>query len=240
MERVLWNTVLGARPLERDGHAFYYADYNQQGHRSYHPDAFPCCSGTLPQVAADYRVNSYLRDREGLYVVLYVNSNVRWDQDGTHVTLTQTHKYPLEGDIRMLVNVSRARAFSIRLRIPAWAQGASLAINGKPTPFNEENGFATIQRRWESGDRIDLHLPMDNRLEVINARHPDTVALLRGPLVLFPVGEQRAPRTRAQLLAARRDGSETWVADGAGETQQFMPFTSIGDREYSTYLTVSA
>lgn len=77
---------------------------------------------------------------------------------------------------------------------------------------------------------------MGNRLEAINAQHPDTVALVRGPLVLFPVGEQRVPLTRAQLLAVRREGSETWVAG----TQQFTPFTSIGDREYSTYLTVSS
>ena len=56
MERVLYNTVLGAKRLEPDGHAFYYSDYNFSGRRSYFPDRWPCCSGTLPQVAADYRI----------------------------------------------------------------------------------------------------------------------------------------------------------------------------------------
>ena len=62
MERVLYNTVLGAKRLEPDGHAFYYSDYNVSGRRVYFPDAWPCCSGTLPQVAADYRILTYFRD----------------------------------------------------------------------------------------------------------------------------------------------------------------------------------
>ncbi len=51
MERVMYNTVLGAKPLEGDGHAFYYSDYNFDGHKVYSNHDFPCCSGTLPQVA---------------------------------------------------------------------------------------------------------------------------------------------------------------------------------------------
>jgi hypothetical protein len=51
MERVLYNTVLGAKRLEPDGRAFYYSDYHFDGAKTYFPDAWPCCSGTLPQVA---------------------------------------------------------------------------------------------------------------------------------------------------------------------------------------------
>ncbi len=240
MERVIWNTVLGARPLERDGRAFYYSDYNNQAERTYHHDAFPCCSGTLPQVAADYRINSYLRDADGLFVVLYLPSSLRWNQDGADVTLTQSHNDPLESDLRMLVTVSRPRQFSIRLRIPQWAQGATITVNGRPARFSTALGFAILQRTWESGDCIDLHLPMENRLEPINRLHPETVALMRGPLVLFPIGEAHGPVTRAQLLTAERKGSDVWAADTTQGTQQFTPFTSIGDRTYATYLTTTA
>ena len=70
MERVLYNTVLGAKPLESDGHAFYYSDYNHQAMKAYFPDRWPCCSGTLPQVAADYHLLIYFRDPQGIYVNL--------------------------------------------------------------------------------------------------------------------------------------------------------------------------
>jgi DUF1680 family protein len=244
MERVILNTVLGAKRLERDGHAFYYADYNNDGHRRYHPDAFPCCSGTLPQVTADYRINSYLRDADGLYVVLYVPSSVTWEQDGVRATLSQQHAYPLQGELRMVVTVSRPKEFAIRLRVPAWARRATIAVNGKPVEPAMDRGFATLRRRWESGDRIDLHLPMETRLEAINPQHPETVALVRGPLVLFPLGgtvapEVRQPVTRQQLLAARRVDEDRWQAGTAKGAIDLVPFTSIGERRYSTYLTAT-
>src|SRR3984957_13495307 len=62
MERVMYNTILGAKPLERDGRTFYYSDYNFNGSKVYSPHGWPCCSGTMPQVAADYRINTYFRD----------------------------------------------------------------------------------------------------------------------------------------------------------------------------------
>ncbi len=238
MERVIWNTVLGAKQLEHDGHAFYYSDYNNDGHRRYHPDAFPCCSGTLPQVVADYRINSYLRDANGLYVVLYMPSSVRWDQDGVKATLSQTHSYPMDGELRMLVTVSRPKQFAIRLRIPAWSRGATVSVNGKPADMQMTRGFATLHRRWESGDRIDLHLPLENRLEAINAHHPDTVALVRGPLVLFPIGQPQ-PVTQKELLGARRSSAQMWEVTTAKGKIQFVPFTGIADREYATYLTTT-
>ena len=239
MERVVWNTVLGAKRLEHDGHAFYYSDYNDDGHRHYYPDAFPCCSGTLPQVTADYRVNSYFRDPEGLYVVLYTPSSVHWDQDGAQVNLSQAHNYPLDGEVRLLVTTSRPQEFSIRLRIPAWTRGATIAVNGKPAAALPHLGFATLRRRWDSGDRIDLHLPLENRLEAVNMHHPETVALVRGPLVLFPVGERLVAVTRQQLLAAQRSGPDAWEVQTAKGTQRLVPFTSIGDQQYTTYQAIT-
>ena len=75
MERVMYNTVLGAKPMQSDGHAFYYSDYNFEGERVYSNHGWPCCSGTLPQVAADYRINAYFRDAQGVYVNLFLPIN---------------------------------------------------------------------------------------------------------------------------------------------------------------------
>ena len=58
MERVLYNTILGAKPLLPDGTSFYYSDYNDNAQKGYHPDKWPCCSGTFPQVTADYGISA--------------------------------------------------------------------------------------------------------------------------------------------------------------------------------------
>lgn len=95
MERVMYNTVLGAKPMHADGRAFCYADYHFAGRKVYSNHRFPCCSGTLPQVATDYGINAYLRARDGLYVNLYAPSRVSWHQQGVRCTLRQGGDYPL-------------------------------------------------------------------------------------------------------------------------------------------------
>lgn len=128
MERVLYNTVLGALPLQADGRSFYYSDYNNDGRRTYFQDAWPCCAGTLPQVAADYPVCCYFHDARGLYVNLYLPSSVEWTaSDGALLKLTQTGSYPLEGNVALGFRLSKPSTFAVRLRIPAWSQhgGAS-------------------------------------------------------------------------------------------------------------------
>src|SRR3546814_16805015 len=50
MERVFYNTVLGAMPMLADGSAFYYSDYKlHTGKKNYYGAKWPCCSGTLPR-----------------------------------------------------------------------------------------------------------------------------------------------------------------------------------------------
>ena len=241
MERVLYNTVLGAKRLEPDGHAFYYSDYNVSGRRVYFPDAWPCCSGTLPQVAADYRILTYFRDPAGVYVNLYLPSTLKWTAaDGAQIALTQAGNYPIEGKIGMVLRASRPSDFALRLRIPAWASTHTLKVNGVPASASIAAGFATLRRRWKDGDRIDLELLMPMRLEAIDADHPNVVALVRGPLVLFAVTENAPRITRQHLLAASPgSGQPAWQAETAPGPLKLLPFTAITDERYTTYLTVS-
>jgi hypothetical protein len=99
--------------------------------------------------------------------------------------------------------------------------------------------FARLEREWKSGDRMELDLPMKTRLEAIDAQHPDTVALLVGPLVLF--GNQVPGLSRSQLLAAKRMAPGVWqVSPGGDRVVKMVPWTAISENEpYSTYLTVT-
>jgi hypothetical protein len=69
------------------------------------------------------------------------------------------------------------------LRIPGWADDARVAVNGKPVKFTRDAGYAAITRNWKAGDTVALDLPMKLRIEA-TSDDPDTIAILRGPLVL--------------------------------------------------------
>ncbi|MBV9760843.1 MAG: glycoside hydrolase family 127 protein [Acidobacteriaceae bacterium] len=224
MERVLYNTVLGAKPLQPDGRAFYYSDYTFQGRKTYHPDKWPCCSGTLPQVAADYRVSPYLRDKDDLYVNLYIPSSVKWNGR----SLRQTTAYPASDSIRLALTTPSPATFSIFLRIPEWTRSPRVTVGGAPDSRALTPGaFAEIRREWKTGDRIELELPRPRRLEPVDAQHPNVVALLEGPLVLMAVGGVPSQLTRADLL--RGNAALT-----------LKPFAQIQDEPYSTYIRVAS
>ncbi len=242
MERVMYNTVLGAKPMQTDGRAFYYADYNFDGRKAYSNHRFPCCSGTLPQVAADYRINTYFRDRHGIFVNLYVPSKLRWVEDGAKISLTQSGEYPFEDLISIAIAISQPRAFSVNLRIPEWAGESRIEVNGKRWAGGVEPGtFFTVSRMWGEGDRIELHLPRKMRLQPIESKHPETVALLSGPLVLFPIRTDVAlpALTRTELLAARQTAKQEWQAKARSGSLRLLPYMAIDQENYSTYLNVT-
>jgi uncharacterized protein len=238
MERMMYNTILGAKPLQADGRAFYYSDYNFAGRKLYSPHRWPCCSGTMPQVAADYRINTYFRDDRGVFVNLYIPSTARWTQDGVELSLAQKGNYPYHEDIEFEVRTSKPTSFALNLRIPSWVDQAGYRVDGKRVAVSPGD-FARIERQWKNGDRIELEIPLRPRLEAVDTRRADTVALMVGPLVLFALMNPPAV-TRAQLLAVKMMAPEVWHVSLDGDrVMEMMPFTAIEDQQYTTYLRVS-
>ena len=242
MERVMYNTVLGAKPMQSDGRAFYYADYNFAGKKVYSNHRFPCCSGTLPQVAADYRINTYLHDPHGVYLNLYIPSTLHWVNRGVKCALEQSGGYPFDNSVTVQITAAQPTEFALRLRIPSWTHGARLEINGSRWRESPVPGtFVSVSRLWRSGDRVDIELPRPLRLEAIDAQHSNTAALLCGPLVLFAiVSDGETPQaTRRQLLAATQTGKQAWTVHKASTPLTFLPFVAIDEQRYSTYLQVT-
>ena len=238
----MYNSVLGALPLQADGRNFYYSDYNFDARRVYKEAHWACCSGTLPQVAADYRINLYLSGPRSVYVNLYVPSTLRWEDDGAQLSLTQTGNYPYDGKVVFTVAPSKPSDMTLHFRIPAWAQGAQIRVNGQAQPAPVPGRFAAVRRLWRSGDVVELLLPLPMRLEPIDPRHPDTAALMRGPLALMAVKPDiDAPGpvlSRSALLSARRAGAMEWRADAAEGPITLTPFTALGLRSYTAYLNL--
>ncbi len=242
MERVLYNCILGAKPITEDGHGFYYSDYNNDGVKVYHPYKWHCCTGTFAQVTADYGISAYFHDASGIYVNLYVPSKATWLYGRDRVTLTQTTEYPHTPTTKIEINVGAVSSFPVYLRVPAWAgPKTSIAVNGRRVMAGPEPGkFAKVERTWKNGDRIEVEFEMPTVLESVDPQHPNLVALVHGPLALFAVGAIPPQMSKSNLLAAHpiAGGSTDWQVKTGTGLLAMRPFTAIRDEHYRLYLNI--
>ena len=152
-------------------------------------------------------------------VHLYGGATTTLPVAGGTVTLAETSNYPWSGDVSITLDPQGTGAFTLSLRIPGWAKGASARINGTQVPMTTERGYLKLTRTWAKGDKVELSLPMPAERTYA---HPDVrqdqgrVALRRGPLVYCteqqdvadPVGRLRLPPDAAL--------SSTWKGDLLG------------------------
>jgi DUF1680 family protein len=121
-------------------------------------------------------------------VQLHLLTSGRLDlhRDGASpVGLSVVTGYPW--DERVLVEVDPTdEEFTLSIRVPAWCDAPSLAVDGTTVEVTPEEGYLRLRRDWHDGVHLELRLPMDVRL-VRAHPHVDAVrgcvALARGPLV---------------------------------------------------------
>jgi DUF1680 family protein len=154
---------------------------------------FGCCTANFhqgwPKFAASLWMLSPRSDHEdeGLAAIAYAPCETNTLIRGTRVHIVEETGYPFHGTIRITVNPASPLSFPLKLRIPAWAAGATLRVNGEAQPNPTPGSFARIQRTWKSGDRVEINLRMQPRL---STWFHNSVAVERGPLVFsFAIGE---------------------------------------------------
>ena len=107
--------------------------------------------------------------------------------DGSAIKLSQATKYPWEGRVDITIEKCKKNAFDIQLRIPGWANGTKILVNGTVADVEVLNGtYARLTRSWKKGDVITLDMPMQIKIMEANARieqNRNQVAIQRGPVV---------------------------------------------------------
>lgn len=240
LERVLLNTILGALDPDDDGGYFYYSDYHSAARKGYYKAKWPCCAGTLLQSVADFPLNLYFLGDDGIYANLYAGSELRSNVHGVPVKLTAATTYPESERIEFRVDPESPVDFSLHLRIPGWLdRPARIAVNGKTAAIDARRGtFARLSRRWRRGDTVELLLPFSWGAVPIEDRAPDTVAVMRGPVMLTAVDPPGALDVSASALAAMDPVPgvplEFNCRTAQGEVRM-RPFYRVRGETYSTY-----
>jgi DUF1680 family protein len=81
---------------------------------------FWCCTGSGIEEFSKLKDSMYWRDRDGIYVNLFIASEVDWPEKG--LKLRQETKYPESQGTALTVNDAPMRSVSVRVRIPGWLQ----------------------------------------------------------------------------------------------------------------------
>ncbi len=149
---------------------------------------FGCCTANFHQGWPKFAASLWMATHDsGLAAAAYSPCEVDTTVAGTRVQVSETTDYPFRGAIRLTLTPAAAVRFPLRLRIPAWANGAAIQVNGASMDAKIEAGWATLERTWNAGDTVDLTLPMQPRVQT---GYRESVSIERGPLVFsYPIGE---------------------------------------------------
>jgi DUF1680 family protein len=183
-ERALYNGILASQ--DPDSGMMTYFQSTRPGYvKLYHTplDSFWCCTGSGMENHARYGESIYAHDDEALYVNLFVPSQLHWRERG--LTVTQWTRFPDEDRVLLRFNTSRPQQIRLRIRHPAWCPTLTAVWNSKRLTGSDTPGnYLEIPGgRIASGDVLELHLPMQARLEPLPGA-PQFGALMYGPLVL--------------------------------------------------------
>jgi DUF1680 family protein len=258
-ERVLYNHRLGTIDLGT-GATQYYLGLVPGSWRAFNTewDSFWCCTCTGAEEYSKLNDSIYFHDDDGLYVNLFIPSEVRWGGKGVRVR--QETLFPEVTSTALRVSCDKPVRMTLSIRVPAWVSGApGLKVNGRAVEISASPGsYLRIDRTWNSGDRVEMDLPMQLRREEM-PDDPAMQAVFYGPLLLAgqfgrdgltrelvvgPMGPQlkKAPPAAIPSLAANEsiqpaDRPLTFRATDAQVT--LVPFNQVTDQRYTVYWKVS-
>ncbi|MGA2675210.1 MAG: beta-L-arabinofuranosidase domain-containing protein [Terracidiphilus sp.] len=143
---------------------------------------FGCCTANMHQGWPKFAASLWMAvPGGGLAAVAYAPSEVHTTLPGSvPVSIVEDTEYPFRDRIGLTANPAKPIRFPLVLRIPGWAAGASVTVNGDPVNDVQPGRFLKIERTWNPGDRVELHFPM--AIRVTNWYH-NSIAVERGPLV---------------------------------------------------------
>jgi hypothetical protein len=152
---------------------------------------FGCCTANLSQGWPKFAAQQWMRAGDDIAVVAYAPSALSTHVGGTPVRVELDTDYPFRQEIRCNVQVERPVRFALLLRIPGWAQGATIEVDGQRQGTPRAGAFERVERTWQGRTTLVLTLPM---LPRAIARPNNTLSIGRGPLIYaLSIGEAWRP-----------------------------------------------
>ncbi|MBE8523974.1 glycoside hydrolase family 127 protein [Amycolatopsis sp. H6(2020)] len=245
-ERALLNQMIGQQnPADSHGHVTYFSSLNPGGRRGLGPawgggtwstdyDSFWCCQGSGLETQTKLADSIYFSSDTTLIVNLFLPSVLTWSQRG--ITVTQTTSFPVGDTSTLTVTGSVSGTWGMRIRIPGWAAGATISVNGVAQNVATTPGsYATLSRSWASGDTVTVRLPMKVALKAAND-NANVSAVTYGPVVLAGnYSGSTLPSLNAGSVTRTSSSSLNFSATANGTSVNLVPFYDAQGFNYTVY-----
>ena len=229
VERTFYNAYLGSLGAGNDVFTQYCPLTGTRSRGAYHCRMHTnCCNANGPRGFLVFLENFLLTDGKAAFLNFYSSGEVSAKlSDGTSVRLEVFTLYPSEGTVHIQNLTERDGRFALNLRIPAWADGTRVAVNGTAVADVRAGSYLTLDRDWKTGDQVEIAFPMKTCVHVLN----EHVAFTRGPLLLARdrrFGDGDFSETLQRTILSRRTVDFVPVAPGGGMWNTFAGLLPLG------------
>lgn len=180
-ENALYNHILASQD-PKTGQFCYFIPL-ESGHFKTFSDpeeSFWCCVGSGMENHTKYGKNIYMHTGDELYVNLFIASEVSWDEKG--IKLIQETDFPQTPKSSLTIETNQPKKFTLKIRKPQWTDDSFYVVLNEDTVASSGN-YWSIERSWNDGDQVEINLPMDLRLELLEGS--ETLAAIKyGPVLL--------------------------------------------------------
>jgi len=260
IERADLNAILGGQDPD-DGRVSYMVPVGRGVQHEYQNkfESFTCCVGSQMETHAFHAYGIYNESGKKLWVNQYAPTTVDWSSQG--LKLEMVTDLPIGDSATLKITSGKPEAFTLALRRPYWAgEGFTVKVNGQAVKnITGPDTYIEINRKWKTGDTVELVLPKKLREEPI-PDNANRMAVMWGPLVLagdlgpevsrrFRQGGGGAPEAAPALVTEQnidgwlkpvegKPGTFHTVNVGLKQDIEFAPFYEMPRKRYAIYWDV--
>lgn len=264
IERALYNGFL-AQQNAQTGMPAYFLPLGAGSRKKWGTKTrdFWCCHGTMVQAQTLYPELVWFTDGDKITAAQYIPSEFTAEMNGANVTVSQTTGMKYYNDqaffdekddgqmsrwlLKFSVKCDKPVRFTLSLRVPEWAKGVELEVNGKNTAAPVKNGWLDITADWQN-DSVQVFFPSELRAETLPDM-PELMSVVDGPIVLAGIigsdcGITGADKLNEQFMPQMEHTYGTfpwrqnsWRTRNQPQSVMFRPLYEVTDEEYTVYFT---
>lgn len=264
IERALYNGFL-AQQNAQTGMPAYFLPLGAGSRKKWGTKTrdFWCCHGTMVQAQTLYPELVWFTDGDKITAAQYIPSEFTAEMNGAKVTVSQTTGMKYYNDqaffdekddgqmsrwlLKFSVKCDKPVRFTLSLRVPEWAKGVELEVNGKNTAAPVKDGWLDITADWQN-DSVQVFFLSELRAETLPDM-PELMSVVDGPIVLAGItgsdcGITGADKLNEQFMPQREHTYGTfpwrqnsWRTRNQPQSVMFRPLYEVTDEEYTVYFT---
>jgi uncharacterized protein len=241
-EFTLYNQQMGSHTADCSlGTYFTTTNGNVSNSAREHTNVYHCCNSSWPRTYAVAVTHAYGYMDGGIAVNIYAPGSFQATLGGTGVTIAQETGYPLDTVVKFTITPEQSLEFPLNLRIPVWAKGVQVIVNGQPWDGSAQGGTRlTIKRRWSAGDVVDMTFAHQPELRMAWSGGKHLAAFVDGPLAYSTVLEDTDELHPLPGIAVDIDGAALQSVKGSNGPAYRMETKDLGTVTLLPYYQASS